>query len=229
MRVIFLNAWHAKIKEKLFNFIGKQASKTDIFCLQELDREFFDELGRKLNDFNGIYLKEKYIYDWDFHQSLYVNKKFDFKEVPGGCQAIVVRDSKDFLVCNIHGVSLPGDKNDSDERLKQSKLIIDFAKKISLPAIIGGDFNLNPDTKSIKMFETAGYRDLIKEYKIKATRNHFAWEQAERHLKEKGWEFFGEQPFADYVFTSPEVKVKDFEVPYMEISDHLPLILEFEI
>ena len=43
-----------------------------------------------------------------------------------------------------------------------------------------------------------------------------------------GWKFFGKQHFADYVFVSKDVKVKKFEVPYLEISDHLPLILDFE-
>jgi len=34
---------------------------------------------------------------------------------------------------------------------------------------------------------------------------------------------------SDYVFVSLEVKVKKFEVPNIEISDHLPLILDFEM
>jgi hypothetical protein len=30
-------------------------------------------------------------------------------------------------------------------------------------------------------------------------------------------------------FVSPEIKVKSFKVPDVEISDHLPMILDFEI
>lgn len=160
---------------------------------------------------------------------MHVNKNFKFENVSRDPQAIVVKGDKDFLVCNIHGVSLPGDKNDSEERLEQSKTILGFARSINMPAIIGGDFNLNPDTKSVKMFEEAGYKNLIKDYKIVSTRNHFAWEQAEVQLVKQGFEFFGKQYFADYVFVSPEIKIKNFEVPNIEVSDHSPLILDFEV
>ena len=44
------------------------------------------------------------------------------------------------------------------------------------------------------------------------------------------WEFLRRQSLGvDYVFVSPEVKVIDFSVPNIEISDHLPLILDFEV
>ena len=45
------------------------------------------------------------------------------------------------------------------------------------PKIIGGDFNLNPDTESIKMFEEAGYKNLIKDFKIENTRNEISWRE----------------------------------------------------
>ena len=35
------------------------------------------------------------------------------------------------------------------------------------------------------------------------------------------------QKFADYTFVSKNIVVKDFSVPDVEISDHLPMILEF--
>lgn len=229
MRIIFLNTWHSKIKENLYKFILKQSPKTDIFCLQEFDKEFFEEMGKRLEDFNGLYWTKKYINDWDFYQSMYINNSLKFDNVSRNFQAAAIRGKTDFLVCNIHGVSLPGHKNDSEERLIQSKAIIDFAKGMNLPSVIGGDFNLNLGTKSIKMFEEAGFRNLIGEYGIKATRNRFAWDQAVRQHKEEGYEFFGKQYFADYVFVSPGINVKNFEVPDIEISDHLPLVLDFEI
>jgi len=33
----------------------------------------------------------------------------------------------------------------------------------------------------------------------------------------------------DFILHSPEIKVKDFRVPQVTLSDHLPLILDFEI
>ena len=84
--------------------------------------------------------------------------------------------------------------------------------------MIGGDFNLAPETKSIAMLTENGYRDLIKDFKIRTTRNRLAWEMYPE----------SKQYFSDYVFASPEVKVKEFTVPENEISDHLPLILDIE-
>ena len=89
--------------------------------------------------------------------------------------------------------------------------------------IIGGDFNLNPDTKSVKIFEEVGYKNLIMDFGIKNTRNEISWKQFQNKPG------FVKQYFADYVFVSKDVKVRKFEVPYNEISDHLPQILEFEV
>jgi endonuclease/exonuclease/phosphatase family metal-dependent hydrolase len=55
--------------------------------------------------------------------------------------------------------------------------------------------------------------NLIKKYKIKTTRSSFT-------PAEKG-------KFADYIFTSSEVNVHKFKVLKAEVSDHLPLLLEF--
>lgn len=44
-----------------------------------------------------------------------------------------------------------------------------------------------------------------------------------------GLDKFGRVNLADYCFVFPEVKIKSFEVPNIEIFDHLPLILDFEI
>jgi len=127
---------------------------------------------------------------------------------------------KKFWLGSVHGKTLPGDKLDTPVRLKQSEKIIDFFANKEGPKIIGGDFNLKPDTVSVKMFEEGGYRNLIKDFNIMETRNHLSWEQFPD--KEK-------QHFADYCFVSSEIKVNNFEVPNLEISDHEPLILDFEI
>ena len=124
---------------------------------------------------------------------------------------------------NVHGKAHPGHKKDIPERILQSQKIIDFMADKSGPKIIGGDFNLLPDTESVKMFEKAGYKNLIKDFNIENTRNRLSWEQFQHQPD------FVKQYFADFCFVSPDVKVKSFEVPYNEVSDHLPLILDFEI
>lgn len=132
-----------------------------------------------------------------------------------GIFALVRSGDREFFVCNFHGVAKPGDKLDTPKRVAQSEGLIQFFENKPGLKIIGGDFNLLPDTKSIRLFRENGYRDLIAEYHIPTTRNHFAWDL----YPEK-------QLFSDYVFTSPEVKIKTFSAPNIEISDHLPLIVE---
>jgi endonuclease/exonuclease/phosphatase family metal-dependent hydrolase len=39
--------------------------------------------------------------------------------------------------------------------------------------------------------------------------------------------YLKEEKFADYILVSPHVEVNDFQVLQEEVSDHLPLLLEF--
>ncbi len=77
------------------------------------------------------------------------------------------------VVINFHGLWNGQGKGDSEDRLRQSENIINFIKSQSDPVIFCGDFNLRPDTESIKKFEDFGLRNLIKEYGITSTRTSF--------------------------------------------------------
>ena len=77
------------------------------------------------------------------------------------------------------------------------------------------------DTESVRMFEEAGYRNLIRDFDIKTTRNQISWDM---------WPDLPKQLWADFVFVSPDIKVKSFVVPEDdESSDHLPMILEVDL
>jgi endonuclease/exonuclease/phosphatase family metal-dependent hydrolase len=123
-----------------------------------------------------------------------------------------------WYICNMHGHPKPVDKLDTTDRISQSQQLIDFFAGLPGQKIIGGDFNLDPTTQSVKVFSQAGYKDLISDFGITSTRNEVAWASYPDN----------KQHFADYVFVSPGVQVKNFEVPYNEVSDHLPQILEVE-
>ncbi len=138
-------------------------------------------------------------------------------------------NNKIVRVSNIHGRSQPGHKNDTKTRIKQSEIMASSLIGNKHLNILGGDFNLNPDTKSIRLIEDAGLVNLISKYGIKTTRNSIAWGQAVEHNNLGLYKYYGIQPFADYCFVSKSIKVKSFEVPDIEVSDHLPLILSFDI
>ncbi len=145
--------------------------------------------------------------------------KNDFSNLPVTLQYInLVIQNEPLLVCNIHGTAFPGSKLDTDLRLEHSKKLSKFLRAQQGIKIVAGDFNLLPQTQSIKILEK-DMRNLIQEFNIPKTRSNLS-----PYYKKPDF-----QKFADYVFVSKEINVKDFEVPDIEISDHLPLILEFEV
>jgi len=116
-------------------------------------------------------------------------------------------------IINFHGLWNGKGKGDSEDRLRQSDNIIQFMKNLSNPYIMCGDFNLLPESQSLKKFEEFGLRNLIKEFKITSTRtSHYT----------------KPEKFADYILVSNGIKVKDFKVLPHEVSDHAPLYVEIE-
>lgn len=123
------------------------------------------------------------------------------------CQGTVVH------IANVHGLPKPG-KLDNLDRIRQSQEILDAFASLSGIKIIGGDLNVLPETESVRVFEAAGYKNLIKDFGIKTTRNKIAW------AKHPGNELY----YSDYVFVSG-ASVASFEVPAEIVSDHQPMIL----
>ncbi|OGE83829.1 MAG: hypothetical protein A2846_04725 [Candidatus Doudnabacteria bacterium RIFCSPHIGHO2_01_FULL_49_9] len=123
---------------------------------------------------------------------------------------------RQITVCNLHGYWVRAAKTDTPERIIQSEKIAEFVASREGDTIVCGDFNLQPETESMKILESK-MRNLIKEFEIKTTRSELYAD-----LK-----VFNDH-FADYVLVSPGVKVLDFQVPYILASDHLPMILRFD-
>ena len=120
-------------------------------------------------------------------------------------------DGKMVSVINFHGLWNGKGKTDTQERIVQSQNILDFLQELSGEYILCGDFNLTPDTKSLLMFEEFGMQNLIKDYGVSSTRTSFYTKPGK---------------FADYMFITPGLEVKDFEVLPEEVSDHAALYLE---
>lgn len=228
MKIIFLNTLGAAKREAITAFIQEHRESTDVFCFQEA----YDDMRLLAKEILPNY-EETYGYKLasetdDFPQATYVRKDLEtivsypileeWDNTGLGIYTHFRHGGKDIQLINFHGISKPGDKRDNPGRLKQSEELIRFFEDKPGLRVIGGDFNVLPDTKSMTMFEERGYRDLIKDFAITSTRNELAWEKFPDN----------KQYFSDYAFVSPEVNVKSFLVPYNEISDHLPLILEIE-
>jgi len=121
---------------------------------------------------------------------------------------------KDAMIMNVHGHWDARGKDDTPNRLEQSRIINDFIESAGLmPKIMVGDFNLNAQTESIKLLEK-NFTNLIAKYKIASTRTTL---------------YTGDDQHSDYVFVSPEVLVGDFKVMPDVVSDHAPLFLQFDV
>lgn len=236
MKTVFLNTWNARIPE-IGDYITEQAQTTDVFCFQEAYENMQALCTELLPDYTA-YKDYKRISQGDaFSQATYVHKRHNvvssgpiLKDQPNTGLGLYVeieqsdnngedeQQHQNIVIGNVHGIFRPGNKLDNPNRIAQSRELIKFFNiffENKSEVVIGGDFNILPETESLKMFEQAGYTDLIKKLGIKTTRNQHVWD---RYPDNK-------QYYSDYAFISPWVELTSFEVPYNLISDHLPLEL----
>lgn len=150
---------------------------------------------------------------------LYENPSYDVREGgPNHTRKMqwvhIKKDRKDVIIMNVHGHWDPSGKSDTADRLEQSKIINDFIQTTgTIPKILVGDFNLLPETESIKMIEE-NFTNLITKYNIPTTRTEL---------------YKGDDKHADYVFVSPEILVEEFQALPDVVSDHVPLSLGFDV
>jgi hypothetical protein len=227
MKIIFLNIWNGKMGEPLRDFIAQEAPVTDVFCLEEVYPESKPWCDELLDGFTDVSSYKKGSED-NFALTTYVKDAFtvlDSGDILGGISNVgsglfteIKTSDGSLSVCNVHGLARPGEKLDNPDRIAQSRILIDLFRQRPGQKVIGGDFNILPDTESIRMFAKDGYVDLISAWNIPTTRNRLAWENYPGH----------ELYYSDYVFVSPDMQVNNFIVLQNEISDHLPMILEVE-
>jgi endonuclease/exonuclease/phosphatase family metal-dependent hydrolase len=238
-----LNIWGGHVKAPLLEFV-KSHRKIDIFCLQEVYHNALHKISTEdrevsLNIFSEIHaiLTEHNIFFRPVVENIYgigmlVKKHIDVL----GEGEIIIHENLNYLgrgpthsrnlqwlkyknhnqihsVLNVHALWNGKGKTDSSERIAQSTKINEFISTLNTPTILCGDFNLRPDTTSIKLIEgKMNMNNLIKKYDIHSTRSQL-YQKAEK--------------FADYIFTSPEIIINSFEVIDTEVSDHLPLLLDY--
>jgi exonuclease III len=258
MRIISLNLWIGRAYDNLVQFLQKEKVHTDIFCFQEvLDSrsgvpsaeiketkasmqqlasmgvsDLYTKLEGMLEGFDG-FLSEAYGFGAErlatfakkglhakvrvltVHKPIAVNmngKPFWMRSIAQHINA--ENDENAYDIAQVHGLWQSGGKEDTPERKEQSHMINKILSDFGERRILCGDFNLLPDTESIRILEEGAMRNLIKEYRINTTRSSLASE--------------GKGKFADYMFVSDKIRVEDFKVPKIDVSDHLPLCLDFE-
>lgn len=246
MKLLSLNIWGCRI-ESIFDFIQKN-SDSEIICLQEVIKGGNNETERheRTNSFeiiekllpNHIGFFSKYINgshygeepkDFQFGIATYIkntlthnfSKRVELLDVnrkwndysgrfAGGVAHVINVDG--FTIINVHGLWQDLIIEDTEAKIEESQMIIKLSNENNAKKIICGDFNLTQNTRPIKILNNA-FINLIDKYNISDTRGSL---------------YKGSNRFADYVFVDSQIKVKSFNVPNVAISDHLPLVLEFE-
>jgi endonuclease/exonuclease/phosphatase family metal-dependent hydrolase len=233
----------------IFCFQEVFKSEKNIFS-HNIKTDIFSDIKKILKDYNAYYapviektnLVEKVNFEIFWGQATFVKKTIEvisegdyfifgrynhewtflskdpekYIDVPRLIHYVTIKDralgkEREMLIANLHGYWIPESKEDSPERLEQSSNIIKFLSSYKSRKIVCGDFNLNPNTKSMLKLER-GMVNLIKKNNIKSTRSNL------HKRKDK---------YADYILVSKDIEVLDFKVLQDDVSDHLPLLLEF--
>ncbi len=157
--------------------------------------------------------KETVFFDQPFsHRPDSEDPKY-FPITPRNLQHVVVDAGVPLHIFNTQGIW--GDHGgDTDRRLEMGKVIAKEIKKKS-PAILCGDFNVNPNTETITTIQNHMQRVFGDE--IKSTFN----------MKQKASKVFAEV-VVDMMFITPDLSVVKKQCPNINVTDHLPLIVEFE-
>lgn len=117
-----------------------------------------------------------------------------------------------YHVLTHHGFWVAEHKNGNDETKRQMQLLADYTKRLDGPVILTGDFNLVPESESVKILNRQ-LHNLTLEHKLATTRTSLT------HKTEA----------CDYIFVNDSVRTNQFAALDEIVSDHKALILEFDI
>jgi len=158
-----------------------------------------------LQDKNTIFTNLEYKDNFTFSKDDYNVRNF---------QHVVAQDENGvkFHLINHHGYHIPGHKRGDDFTMKACRQIEEYARTLEGPIIISGDFNLEPGSESLAVFDDS-FRNLSTEYELKTTRNSLTFKSE----------------VCDYIFVNDAVNVKNFYMSEIVASDHQGLVLDFEL
>lgn len=243
MKLLQLNAWSARLDGRIRRLL--ETEQAQFVTLQEMIQSNFD---------NGFFVGIDEIAERTGYENKYFSPVYDFRfmrsklEFGNAIMSSLPFDEKDTVFTNLefttdfsfedhdynirnfqhvriclesganlhlinhHGYHINAHKNGNDITLRACQQIVDYAKRLDGPVIIAGDFNLIPESESIREI-SRNFRNLTEEYGLSTTRTTLTSKT---------------EP-CDFIFVSDEVLVNDFYVSDIEASDHVGLILDFDV
>jgi len=180
------------------------------------------DFGGLIKQGNAIYSKYKILNqstDFVHREYLQMIDWSNFRKEDHGraLQTIELRvEGGDLRIMNIHGIWTT-DKMGDERTENEANFILEIVGEKDSPVLIAGDFNLLPKSSAIKKLSKKLRNLIIEDKNISITRPRF----------EDGLAAGGN--IIDYIFTTKNIKISDFRVSKVNISDHYPLITEFSV
>lgn len=188
------------------NFHGKELYVFKFGGLMEFGN--YTKSKHKITKAQNVFVQNHFTYNTD-------NSKWPDEDYRAVLVTDHVFDGKKLRILNYHGV-WTRNKMGTEKSIAANRIIRDLALQAEGEVIICGDFNLFPDTPSMKLLDDK-FESLVDTYKIQTTRP--ASNELSQHKRN----------VVDYVLISKGINVKNFKVLDSDVSDHLPLILDFEL
>ncbi len=238
MKILQLNIWAGRLNRQIIELV--QREKPDVVCFQEVVRlpgkesVFISTLDELQDD-----LQFPYVFFAPLFSFGYMNRKAEF----GNCimsnlpieneyvefTNLEYTENLDFTeiedynvrnfqhavidgvnIVNHHGHHLRDHKKGNEHTMRQCNRIAEYISNLEGKSVLCGDFNLEPTSESIEQINKVLVNH-VKERQIMSTRTPLT------HKTES----------CDYIFTSPNIEVRDFQVLDDIASDHKALMVEF--
>lgn len=243
MKILQLNIWGGKLDKNLIDLLRRE--EADVLCLQEVvhlpgsHSVFFADLEeiqqsagydyvhftpsyecnfmhRTMSWGNAVLSRQPFVETKKLYTYLEKVENFDrtiHTDYNAGrvLQHVVIKTEKTPLhVLNHHGYHINSHKNGDNETIRQCGMIADYVKKLEGLVVLCGDFNLVGNCQSIEQINSVLINHVNKN-NVTSTRTPLT------HKSEA----------CDFIFTSPEIEVQNFQVLDDIASDHKALVVEF--
>lgn len=176
--------------------------------------------GKKVERGNAVFskfpIKSKNTIFYDIPYAEYEEYKLtDYSFIPRNLQHVVIRiEDKNYNVFNTQGI-WGFDGRDSKRRIEMSNTIIK-ATKDKENVVLAGDFNVNPDTKTVENIE---------HYFVNVFKDELTTSFNMNRKSNIGYA----TAVVDMIFISRNLKAVSHYCPNVDISDHLPLVCTFDL
>lgn len=124
-------------------------------------------------------------------------------------------DGKIIHALSVHG-AWTAPPTDTEESLRQAKIIADHLRSLEDPFVMGGDLNAVPQSKVVGIISKVAENWMLDSGVLQTTHPKI------HKIVPRGF-------LIDYIFTSGDFALKSLNVPDVTVSDHLPVIAELEL